>query len=57
MATFQSPPPRREVTTADADGHDRRGISIHTSPKGGDFRVIHARAVMQYFNPHLPEGR
>ena len=33
---FQSTPPRREVTGGERHGVVVGGISIHTSPKGGD---------------------
>ena len=33
---FQSTPPRREVTAPGGDDPVEDGISIHTSPKGGD---------------------
>ena len=36
---FQSTPPRREVTERYVCRPDRRAISIHTSPKGGDILV------------------
>ena len=56
-AEFQSTPPRREVTLADADDAFAGGISIHTSPKGGDWLGAAQRGVASDFNPHLPEGR
>ncbi len=36
MRSFQSTPPRREVTRVRLDLAHRLIISIHTSPKGGD---------------------
>ncbi len=32
-------------------------ISIHTSPKGGDSKMMQLNYYLTYFNPHLPEGR
>ena len=57
VVKFQSTPPRREMTPADAETQHAHEISIHTSPKGDDCVVLAGSCVRANFNPHLPEGR
>ena len=56
-SSFQSTPPRREVTFGEQPGDLFVGISIHTSPKGGDPLADRGVTMAGNFNPHLPEGR
>ena len=54
---FQSTPPRREVTSGSPWIQLDQIISIHTSPKGGDYPLTPVGLTVSDFNPHLPEGR